>query len=233
MSWPFKSYKYNIPALNWHERLTTTYRHTPDIMDIERQAQHLLFVCDEFQKSHRYNVHLGDGKFKYTAFTEQKLALWKKVLGLETQAIALPYGLRSNAPAAFIRGDLYLVPPDVIISLDNLRGNTVQFNRKRVSLNIPTRKDVWDRLGQTTESNTQVNTVRAWMYVGNVDYWGDQLRSGCTIQIRKPESHRTIYRAKGLASGPLFLPVRLYEPKKNNPLLGTYYHFAPSEYNVV
>jgi hypothetical protein len=191
---------------------------TPDIARLQQYKVQLLFVYDECMKQHQRHSLIQPAEFQCTAFTEGQFSLWKKKLGKESFPIPLNTS-SSMAPHSIIKGELWAIPPDNLVQLDNHKLNTVQFIRKRVRLIVPYTQQVWARDRDTsariynlaTPPNSSILQVprtaliKAWMYVGIDSFWDDQLDAGY-----------------------LFSPVRNYTP--NNFKLTNYYYFSPEEY---
>lgn len=210
------------------ERARALTEYTPDRAVLEGFQFQLLFVYDETQRGHYEAEKLGnEWVWGATAYTANRYALWKKKLGLRTQAIALSPSIhdtfhgwanQKGAPAARIQGELLVVTPNTIFGLDKYKENMVVFRRIRVHLIVPYREEIWlkeknavEHLTGTTfprslyYSEEKVVEVKAWMYVGMQEYWSDLLDGGY-----------------------LFAPVKIYAPKKKE--LGIYSQFTKLEY---
>jgi hypothetical protein len=201
-------------------------RHTPDAAVLMRYELQLLFVYDQMMDGMYEADKLGpEAMFGATAYTEADYVMWKKKLGLRSEAIVVQpkqnHRWSLDIPAR-VQGQIYAVRPEKIIALDKDRNNMVEFKRIRVRLIVPYREIAWvkDRdaiahLSGKLEPNSivlmdeKVCEVKAWMYIGT-EYW-DELFDG----------------------GFLFAPVQLFTPKSTVTRLGIkqYSRFTQLEYD--
>lgn len=149
---------------------------TPDIEDIQSRYAINVFVYNECQKNGNKSDVLGkQAAYQGLAYTESSdFVLYKKLLGIETYPIALPitedqkHGWSSLiGDPGQIMGEIYSIRPYDLIQLDNYMLNTVQFQRKRVKVVVPYHAN------ETSPLDTHV--VEVFMYVGDYDFWRDQL----------------------------------------------------------
>lgn len=203
---------YPPPAMRMY--MDHNVRHTPDAAKLFEYKRLLLFVCDGHQSKHenfpslvKYGPTLMDGYSNYpTVFTMQGFNLFyntptKTVVPLHAEK-------DSFFPCAKIKGQLHLVRPEVLVSLDIKYGNGVQFKRRRVKLLLPYRKKArgpWKTLGgkplpralqgwRGKESVERLHIVEAYMYVGRQTYWDRSLDGGystlqCPIQFPNIEKN--------------------------------------------
>jgi len=160
------------------------YPHTPDINYLEEKSSHLLFVCDDTQDGFENNKLLQGGIQSYTAFTVREYGMWVRLSDM------LPIPLRIDKSSldypARIKGQLWIVPTEVLISLDNLRKNGVEFSRQRVRVEIPYRIETykpayghdhpdlkkWVRvLSKQRFTEDQI----AWIYMGKRTFWNNHI----------------------------------------------------------
>ena len=179
--------------------LNQNAKYTPDLCKLEAFKQLRLFVPDNLQR--RFDKHslLGESKFEAMAFTSDHFHFWKRNLLVDSFPIPLeaPKDERvipSNhlfPNSAKILGELHLITPDVMVELDNLRQNGVQFVRRRVHVLVPNRlvratgyhkyeKPHWDdRLnGPVVTDPERVDIQKAWMYIGVKEYWDPLIDAG-------------------------------------------------------
>lgn len=128
----------------------------------------------------------------------------------------------SLPPRARVQGELYALETPQMYALDKHYENTLEFKRKRVPLIIPyhklyripyensdTQKQIAEAIGtdfkdQVVTSESCVELVRAWVYIGKSDYWTNQ-------------------------SDHLFSPGNTFRSRKG--WLGDYYAFTKEEYS--
>lgn len=190
------SYGYSTPdrAEVYQEYMQTQY--TPDVSVLEEYEWQLFFAVDELKKDHFKHSMLGDeAEYKCPAFTQQDMQFWQAASPMNSP-VPMEAGLSSIvkgfAPAAKIKGQVYKIRPQQIINiLDKDRQNGVEFIRKRVRLIVPYRMVVWvkdhnldpdfgsagefcrsDYLHKSIKhTKERVGIIRAWMYIGNPNYW--------------------------------------------------------------
>ena len=176
--------KIPLPDYKWLEGAERYASHTPDVVQLEQNLGWHLFVYDNLMKGYTEHALLSDAEERATAFTAQRFALWQAQRGKASYPIALrsnaPYAEaswtdnRTVTPTARIKGQLYFVPPSVIIKLDGERHNGVLFHRERVDVSVPFHKsDEHPR-----EANEYIANVPAFMYIGDEDYWFGLLDGG-------------------------------------------------------
>lgn len=153
-------------------------RYTPDLEALQQLEKHLVFICDELKLDHPENGRLGYSELKGRAFTESdKFSLWSKKLGKLSHAIPLDNPKPSNyTPAGKIKGELYLVTTETMISLDKYKENGVNFSRRRVP--IQNYYKVYHREEGGLELflvESKEQTIEAWMWVGINEVWDPQI----------------------------------------------------------
>ena len=200
----------HYPTAEWLHEAVLGREFTPDLHILMRKSWHLTFLYDNVPNV-GFNQHLGtedDARCEMSAFTlGRNYSLWKKNLGIHSFPIALrndmPPEKYSKSPPARIRGDLYLVRPYQFIQLDTHARNGVEFTRKKVKVYVPYRYSWSATLGQMPFVE-RMFPVEAWMYIGNPEFWEEQLDGGFQFQ-----------------------PVKMYRP--NRPWHKPYYSFTPQE----
>ncbi|MDE1830346.1 MAG: hypothetical protein KGI25_08485 [Thaumarchaeota archaeon] len=216
----------NIPSRSQVE-------YTPDFMWLERHEWCLIFFYDEMMSNRRlYEKFIKEDSLNLgKAFTNScDWSLWKKKLGTETFPIALEGADRVYSGPGIssvklnrmdpskvtqgilgrIKGEVHAIRPHIFWKeLDKHYLNGVDFTRQRVSVLIP----YHIRQGsQTIDHNEFIQELRVWMYVGNRDYWINQLDGGL-----------------------LYSPVGAFKPKIkwiDGHDIGTYYHYSRLEYDT-
>jgi hypothetical protein len=169
---------------------------TPDYHIVGARKGNLVFIHDDMMKLEpNHGVVVKDslsGFFPFGyGYTSRRLNFVKKDLVLKSFPIALEIRDCSELPMHMankyrIRGEIYAVRPQGIISLDTHRQNGVQFQRIRVNINVGwknlRRRHWFDASGnekfETSLDKEEMCTVECWMYLGREDYWKDQLESG-------------------------------------------------------
>lgn len=129
---------------------------TPDLALLENRQEHLLFHYGD-QFGHLPQVGIG--------FTDEKMIMWVSRTQMGAAPVALQLHVQRNIPRGRIGGFLYVASTEELISLDTGFENGVVFNRKRVKLRLP--HDSQTRNREFRHYTEQ----RAFMYVGNKDYW--------------------------------------------------------------
>jgi gamma-glutamylcyclotransferase (GGCT)/AIG2-like uncharacterized protein YtfP len=136
-------------------------RHTPDINYIESKRGHLLFVYGTLKKgmSRHWMLEQYKARFVATATTFMRYSLYySPKLGFPVMMPGLV-----KTPAGNVCGQLYIVPPKVILELDEIEKNTVLYNRMRINTQLLTKP--MDNQFQ------QYATTYAFAYVGWQKEW--------------------------------------------------------------
>ena len=207
-------------------------QYTPDHIWLEKHEWVLLFVYDDLMTNRpRYDWLKDQSFFCGRAFTEDKdYALWKKKLGEFTIPIPLKGADRlykgpgiTSVPLSkmdsnkicpgilgHIKGEVHAIRPQLLWNkLDRHYENRLEFTRKRIKLLVPYRVQ---NGGVGVDHNEFVKVIKAWMYVGNKDYWNSQLDGGL-----------------------LYTPVGAYVPNTSNidgHELSFYYYYSRLEYST-
>lgn len=173
---------------DWRE-LIKPASFTPDAYKLEQFQWKLLFVADDVQTGQKHNSIIRDTAYQGCAihpyaYTSTKYTFWLKDLGEHSFPIALPYDYKpsghviGHVEPARIRGELWVVRPQSIILLDNLRQNGVQFRRQSTTILMPFRHVGWDDDGNKLPkiSDDMVYPVHGvQVYVGVPEYWDGQI----------------------------------------------------------
>lgn len=220
--WPLKA-KDKVPPKEWYAEGVPSF--TPDVPYLETRPFWRVLVVDEMMAPHFMSKQLGDEAIKRVdAFTMDKFSMWKKDEGAASQVIPLESKFMSM-PFTHIRGQLWKIPTHRLYVLDSLKQNGVEFNRKRVQLAIPFHYTERHGDAASTTRRFMDTSLRAWMYVGNDDFWKPKLLKGNKITIDRVT--QTIHGR--LLDGKSYYPVKTFPPK--NPLLTeSYYYYARTEY---
>lgn len=176
----------NLPSQHEVDWLCDSVKYSPDLGKLEQYEFQLLFCPDETQRGYSQYPLIEDSAFVCHAFTQKLYNYWQQrdgqLIPLEASAPAV---VKYFPPSLRIKGELHAVRPYQFRQLDIYKGNTVQYERKRVKLLVPYRevmKEDYIELGgkplppalqgkKGTLSPEQVAVVRAWMYVGRDEYW--------------------------------------------------------------
>lgn len=160
---------------------------TQDTWWMDRHDLQLFFFYGDLMHKRNTLPLLKDNVTKLaTAYTEKNFTVFKKKLGKETFPIALETKFES-VPQLFVRGELVGVCYEAYKELDTNEGNGVEFNRKRVTVQVPYRKV----MGGGRVSEGLSCNVRAWMYVASHKYWSDQIDGGynfASVRIFSPHT---------------------------------------------
>lgn len=181
MSWLRKNdldLEYEIQLREIVKEATLDTLYTPDMWRLFRFPWQHLFVYGEMQdKFPRFSViDQGRQPWHYRAFTETSYSVFKKKLGIATQAIALPEAY-VGAPLCNVGGQVHVVRPHVLKEIDKLYMNGIMYHRELVSVIIPYRKQV-EIEGRVRNYEECVHQQKVWMYIGNAEYWNFHLDGG-------------------------------------------------------
>jgi hypothetical protein len=212
----------NAQAVRWllekiNEDVKARETHTPDHNKLSSYHTQFLFLpCEYKQGLPCHDLIAHDVERVRTAYTVDPYVMYEYDRGVGSYPIVLPYSKENGTKPAFIAGDLFKVSsPDLFYSLDSIRENGIKFNRKRVQLQLRSRKiryvrDIHKYPEFTPLSNSTVITgwfteyIKAWMYLGVPEYWNDLIDGGY-----------------------MFRPVKRYVP--NDGWCESYYHYRPNE----
>jgi hypothetical protein len=204
-----------LPPPEFLKYWESAMEYTPDAGYLQTREKWWLFVYGEEMSRHSKNVELFyDLEPACGARTFENFALWKSMEGTASYPIAMEKKLpvedlhwfktKHDVPWAKIRGELYLVPPQVLFKLDNYRRNGVVCERKRTHIIIPYRHQNYGGVRMNKD-------IKAWMYTGKLDYWSDLIQDGVQHNM--------------------FKPVRSFDPKDQGSIGKKYYYFTLAECN--
>lgn len=172
--------RFQLKALNESAREETKHTHDlPDLLSTQRQP---LFVCDDHMR-HR-SLHNGFGEyaeFRGKAFTSVlfKGYLYQDKIPLfffaqdKMNEIPPDWQDQTDAHPCVVRGEVFLVPSEVIYLLDKKYENEYNFIRKLVPIHIWRARVYVDftKPGNRKVSPFSPIAGKAWMYCANQDYW--------------------------------------------------------------
>jgi gamma-glutamylcyclotransferase (GGCT)/AIG2-like uncharacterized protein YtfP len=198
---------------------------SPDMSDLEDYEKVSLFVHDNLKNDAE---RLAEATHVGTAFTKGEFAFWKRTCDDKVHAVALSTHC-GNKMARSIRGELYRVSPDLIFELDKLYENGVAFNRTRLSIIMLGTERTWTRPHPANGYKGKVEEVpatkklRAYMYLGNPDFWKPQLDSA-VVSMSNGHGRTKIKVSRGQTfDNGYFEPVTVCHP--NRVGLPDYYNF--------
>lgn len=221
---------FHKPPKLWFESAAKQPTHTPDMFLLNNKPFHLLFEYSDLQENFPKHKTLLDLKPLYPGFTNQKFSLWRKNQHKETHVVALHTTMENTSiPRIKIRGEVYRVPSDKFLYLDNYRSNGVKFIRKKVSVVLPFNDasqvlpyndPKWNYIKSTPGCTPFFPIVHSmWMYVGLSEYWKKLIEWD--------------YAYWGRTGGKDFtLCSSIVEDISNQPWLKNYYHFTKEDYDV-
>lgn len=180
-----------IPPYDRHE-------YTPDFPWLERHEWVLLFVYDEMMLNRNNYDAIRENSFSLaTAFTKDSdFVMWKKKLGdasfpiplrgadrvyngpgvTSRKLIGMGHGEVRPGIMAPIKGELHAIKPSLFWNkLDKDYFNGLEFVRERVKVLVPYRFQMGS---VSVDHNEFVKQITCHMYVGNKNYWIDQLDGG-------------------------------------------------------
>ncbi len=158
---------------------------TPDMPFLQEHMRHLIFVFDDMMKGKKNFDLIAETSVTGVwplahVYTVDNFYFWKKELGELSYPIALDKPVtgytRFDREPAKIWGQLYAIRPTAFNKLDIERENGVQYTRRRIEVLCPYTH--W-----APSPSIEEVTLSAWMYVGNHEYWDDQLAG---IHTSKP-----------------------------------------------
>lgn len=189
------------------------YRYTPDACLLSQYDYLPVFIYDRLMEGRDDHDRIMDfiqpnGPI---GFTRDYYTTWRKNLGKLSFPIALETKRKPNNPGwadlaretswfkdavpALVKGIVHILARERIYELDKHYRNTVNFQRKKVLIQIPCRPKE-----KASSGNEYMMRLWCWMYLGIPEHWEPQLDGGY-----------------------FFSPVRIYKPK--NELLSEYSFF--------
>jgi hypothetical protein len=166
-----------------------------------------------------------DAEMRAWAHSKGHFSVWRKQLHRASQIIPLESKFLAT-PFLTIRGELWKVRTERLIALDTIKGNTVQFIRRRVPIIIPSTGFCVEKGTHEYRMHTRgIEEREAWMYIGNPEYWTHKLATGSKIKYTKKDASTVTGR---YVDGSIYVPVGCYKPK--NELLENYYQYTSTDY---
>jgi hypothetical protein len=218
------------PDQGFLNRAAEEVMHTPDTPLLLQREYQVLFVYGRMMsRMPDYEKIKENVVAQFRGYTQPDYAMWIKRLGSHSYPIALPPNSelewegwtdpRGGEPASIL-GELMFIESRRIIQLDREMQNGVQFLRIPVHTILPYRNVLYIKERRYIEevfgkyfggksvltSDWRLMNIKAWMYMGNPDYWVPQLDAGFS-----------------------FTPSKIFRP--NNPRLKNYYFFPPTKEN--
>ena len=174
---------------------------TPDYPKLSQVKAHPIFVPDDYAQLQPNHNLVTDGSITggfYPldyGYTSKRFSFIKKELGLQSFPIALDLRETGDLPtfmgvAHRIRGEIYFIRSSQFLILDRHRQNGVQFERRRININVGSRKlyriprkgdfgkPQFEKIYDHHLGPEEMCSVSCWMYFGKEEYWRDQLVDG-------------------------------------------------------
>lgn len=203
--------------MEWIAKHEEDYRHTPDIWRLEGRAGWLLFVYGE--EMHTLPI---EGICQGKAYTVESFTLWKKRLAEASWAFALDRQVANFSWAEDLQivGQLYVVPPRMIVALDNWYGNTVNYQRRRMRVRTPFRRTFWTNTLGILKDEFDIEENTAWMYIGTPSVFLPQLKQTFSTPVSQHPRHE-------------FDLVKQFKPRPQSYIKQNYYYFSVLEYEPI
>lgn len=186
------------PDLSYFHFMDSRVCYTPDAAALFEFKRVWLFVCDGHQSKHehfpkmlKFGSTLVPEYTTYpTVFTMQGFEMFYDTPS--GQVVPLHAIEKTSFPSAKIKGQLHLVRPELIHSLDIRYQNTIQYRRRRIKLIIPYREKLrgpWKTVNgkplpralqgwRAKEGPEKIHILEAYMYIGRHKYWQSRLDGG-------------------------------------------------------
>jgi hypothetical protein len=206
-------------------------KHTPDKFWLQTRANWLVFLYCDLQLNHMRAI--DDCDLVWWGYSKEHLSVWKNDLGKLSHPVAFkPNPVLQDVPHLRVKGQIVRMRTDRLIKLDQERQNGVQFLRKRIPITIPsimTRRDhknhggVYD-LSKMDYAIPCEDTVWAWSYVGNPEFWLDSLERVFNYKEKQEDG---FYRERSILVFPEreVFTLNKYSPNNNAE---PYYYFPPN-----
>lgn len=182
----------DLNSIRWDlAQMIAETANTPDLVKLEKQTHHLLFAPDSLKRGEVEHEKLKDAEYKGFAYTHRKFVGYKFSKYDEPFFLSNTDYLVFKAELAPVSGELFKIPTNTLISLDNLRSNGLKFQRVYVKLSLPYRRkfpkaardidrakygsNVFEDSDRGLVSKMMYASVWAWMYVGKNEYWHDKM----------------------------------------------------------
>lgn len=181
----------------WAKEMCRRVEYTPDAHVFNRTLYQLYFAYGIDKKG--FHLHdrliapfcMNNGPLA-DVFTEGSFTMVKKKLGWASYPIVTDLKLW-NTPQHKIRGQLYAIRPEIIPELDKIYLNTVEFERQRITVQMPFHQLVWSRKqGHLKLIKADHHHYTAWAYLAPADHWRDQIDCGYlfgNVKVTDPNNH--------------------------------------------
>jgi hypothetical protein len=178
-----------FPSRQWIEERLVDTPCTPDFAQLDERPAHLLFFYDARMSGFRPET---DGSLLWDGFTVEPYTMLKTRLGKASYPVVLEKNYEEHAfPAEAvnfdgsvrtlnykgdssrvpIKGQVWEIPTKTVLLLDKEMNNTVYYNRKKVKIHVPFHQVMWSKERGDFVTERLIEKVKAWMYVGNDEYW--------------------------------------------------------------
>jgi gamma-glutamylcyclotransferase (GGCT)/AIG2-like uncharacterized protein YtfP len=157
---------------------------TPDRADLMQFATHGVFIYDSHQGTKSKHGNLGvKPVFHGHAYTESSdYVMYKKNVGIESFPFAMEISDKHRmgefssliGDPGQIMGEVYELPTESIVALDENMLNTVYFNRKRVTVLV---------MSPEGSKYKSLRRIQTWMYVGNPEFWTDVIAKASQTKL--------------------------------------------------
>lgn len=136
---------------------------TPDFLELKKLSYHVVFVYGTLKAGGRLHEYLRGCPCLGDAYVATASMTMREAQGFPVAFVA-DENDRKNHQAAHIYGELYVVPPHVILELDRLEDNGNMFDRMLRYVFCVDQK-------YSTTNGSKNAAIKAFVYVGNEDYW--------------------------------------------------------------
>lgn len=154
--------------------------YTPDLLELKKYDNHLLFVYCTLKKSYKDNgilkdsIYLGEGKTQSSTFNLKESAF----------PVAFSVLLDSSPNKGRLKGEVYAVSLETIMKIDILKNNGAYHNRVKRQILLEDQK-------YTTHGKVCKPYTLCHIYLGNENYWnGRHLSQTIPYTITYPGTER-------------------------------------------
>lgn len=168
---------------------------TPDLPAVETQERHIVFIYDTMMDggSDR-NILTNEAKHLAYAYTKILMILWRTQDYVVPIVEPIPFTrpewcdppklATRKISSAPIRGQVFEIPTEVLITLDKLKQNGTMYRRIQMPIAVPAVrhfKTMKDNITKVEQAPEKIYNIHAWMYIGDNDYWNERVDGGFTF----------------------------------------------------
>ncbi len=172
----------NLPKVNIIEELFQREATSPDFYKLRQYDWIPVFIYDNMKREGTMNKQLQGAKYLGEAHTATNRYYMEQTHHARN-TILFPEDNPKSLRKAKVKGELYALPPEALLSIDKYQQNGYMYTRELRNFFLE------DQSYTLQNKKLRTPSIRAWVYFGNETYWKKLSLKSCQMFTHRTNKH--------------------------------------------